>query len=212
MSYSHSSIKSYEECPFKYRLTRIEHKHEPSGPAADRGKMIHTEFENLLKGMLQLYTAETEYWEPFVNELVAKNAMSELEIGIDKDWKHVPFSDKNVWVRGIFDIFYIEGNTAYVGDWKTGKERDYLDQLKLYASFIFAAYPFINEVRPEILFVDLKKRQPYKPIPRSQFDELKAWVNGRVSKIENDDIFAPKPSGNCRYCHFRKNNGGPCQW
>jgi hypothetical protein len=30
--------------------------------------------------------------------------------------------------------------------------------------------------------------------------------------LENDDIFAPKPSYGCRWCHFRKSNGGPCQW
>jgi len=41
---------------------------------------------------------------------------------------------------------------------------------------------------------------------------LQAWVTEKVMKIENDDIFAPNPSYACRWCHFRKNNGGPCQW
>ena len=40
MGHSNSSIKSYEQCPFKYKLTRIEHRQEPTGPAAERGTMI----------------------------------------------------------------------------------------------------------------------------------------------------------------------------
>ena len=51
MSFSNSSIKTYEQCPFKYKLTRIDHLQEPAGEAADRGKRIHAEFENMLNGL-----------------------------------------------------------------------------------------------------------------------------------------------------------------
>ena len=62
MSFSNSSIKTYEQCPFKYKLTRIDGLSEPAGPAADRGKLIHAELENALID-LPVYSETTEYWE-----------------------------------------------------------------------------------------------------------------------------------------------------
>ena len=49
MAFSHSSIITYEQCPFKYKLTRIDKLQEPSGDAAERGKLVHTLFEMALK-------------------------------------------------------------------------------------------------------------------------------------------------------------------
>jgi hypothetical protein len=28
----------------------------------------------------------------------------------------------------------------------------------------------------------------------------------------NDTIFAPKPGNACRWCHWKKSNGGPCKF
>ena len=75
-----------------------------------------------------------------------------------------------------------------------------------------ACHPGIETVSTEICFTDLEKRAPHDTYKREQLEDLKVWVTGRINKIENDDIFAPKPSFGCRWCHFRKENGGPCQW
>ena len=47
-AYSNSSIKTYEQCPYKYKLTRIDKLKEPTGDAAVRGTNIHTVFEKAL--------------------------------------------------------------------------------------------------------------------------------------------------------------------
>ena len=69
-SFSHSSIKSYEECPYKYRLTRIDGLKEPTGDAAQRGKDIHTTFENAID-LKQTLLEPFEYWNDYVAELIA---------------------------------------------------------------------------------------------------------------------------------------------
>jgi len=212
MSYSNSSIKLYEQCPFKYKLNRILHMQEPTGTAAERGKLIHSELESMLKGGLDLYSSDTEYWEHFIIELKNTNAQAEVELGFTEDWEPCDFGAENVWLRGVLDVLNVTGATAYVADWKTGKERDYEEQLKLYAAMIFAAYPEVQEVQSEIVYIDLKKKATYATIKRDQFPALKQWVNERIRKIKTDDIFAPKPSFNCKWCHFRKDNGGPCKW
>lgn len=211
MAFSNSSIKTYEQCPYKYKLTRIEHRQEPSGDAAERGKAIHYEFEQALAALLIL-PPERAYWYEYVGELAKLNTKSEVNFAITKDWQGCSFDDPNAWVRGIYDAIYFVDDKAHVLDWKTGKERDYGDQLKLYALAILASHPEVNEVSTEICYIDLEKRVSYGVYKRSQLDELKTWLSDRVTKIENDDVFAPKPDYGCRWCHFRKSNGGPCQW
>ena len=39
---------------------------------------------------------------------------------------------------------------------------------------------------------------------------LKALWEQNVKPMFKDEIFAPLPSYMCRWCHFRKDNGGPC--
>jgi hypothetical protein len=107
---------------------------------------------------------------------------------------------------------YFDGTRAHVLDWKTGKEREYGEQLKLYATMILASHPEVDTVTTEICYIDLNKQSPYPEYKRKEFPDLQAWLSARVGKLENDDIFAPKPSYGCRWCHFRKSNGGPCQW
>lgn len=210
-SFSHSSIKVYEDCPYKYRLTRIDGLKEPTGDAAQRGKDIHTLFENAID--LQQRLDDTfAYWNDYISELIAKGTKSEMQFAVTKDWKRTDFLAADAWIRGIYDALWIDGNTAHVLDWKTGKERDYTDQLKLYAAVIMAEYPQVESVFTEICYIDLNKRQACQAFFRKEHDELKEWVTSRVTKIENDDIFAPRPSNGCRWCHFRKANGGPCQW
>ena len=211
MAYSNSSIKTYEDCPYKYKLTRIEHRQEPTGDAATRGKMIHAEFEDALIN-LNLIPDERKYWLPYLEELVAKKTRSEVEFAVTKDWQPCDFKAPEAWVRGIYDAVYFDGPKAHVLDWKTGKEREYSDQLKLYATIILASHPEVETVTTEICYIDLNKQSPYPEYKRSEFPILQAWLSARVGKLENDDIFAPKPSYGCRWCHFRKSNGGPCQW
>ena len=41
--FSNSSIKTYEQCPYKFKLTRVDGLVEPAGEAAERGKLIRSE-------------------------------------------------------------------------------------------------------------------------------------------------------------------------
>ena len=153
MAYSNSSIKTYEDCPYKYKLTRIEHRHEPAGDAAERGKMIHAEFEDALIN-LNLIPDERKYWFPYLEELVAKKTRSEVEFAVTKDWQPCDFKAPEAWVRGIYDAVYFDGARAHVLDWKTGKEREYGEQLKLYATIILASHPEVEIVTTEICYID----------------------------------------------------------
>jgi CRISPR/Cas system-associated exonuclease Cas4 (RecB family) len=213
MNFSHSSISTYEDCPLKYKLTRINHLPEPTGPAAERGKRIHKEFEEAFGG-LGLVTTELEPWLDFINDIKSYYTivLPEFDAGVRRDWSPCGFKDDDVWLRGQIDLLAIKGNKARIVDWKTGKERDYEKQLRLYATLVFALYPSVDTIELELVFIDLQKPVTCATVIRKDFSLLKTWMTNRMLKIEKDSIFAPKPNSNCKYCHFRKDNGGPCKW
>ena len=210
-SFSNSSIKTYEQCPYKFRLTRIDGLQEPTGDAAQRGKDIHTIFENALLQTAEL-PDEYSYWNEYINLLIEKGTQSEVMFAVTKDWQRSEFLAPETWLRGIYDAIYFNHNGAHVLDWKTGKERDYEDQLKLYAATIMSCYPKVERVTLEICYIDLKKSVSHGALTKDDLPTLKKWITERITKIENDDIYAPKPTYGCKWCHFRKSNGGPCQW
>lgn len=211
MQHSNSSIKVYEQCPFKFKLTRIDRLQEPSGDAANRGKQIHAEFETAIIG-LPLIDPQYNYWLEYIDVLRTKATQVESKFAITREWSICNFDDPMAWIRGIYDAIYFENDSAHVLDWKTGKERDYADQLRLYATIILATNPSINRVSMEICYIDLEKRVSYGIVLRDHLDDLKKWLTERITKIESDTVFAPKPDYGCKWCHFRKSNGGPCIW
>jgi hypothetical protein len=54
------------------------------------------------------------------------------------------FFDKDVWVRAITDLTIVNGDTAAVIDYKTGKPKPQSAQLKLTAAVTFHTYPQIQ--------------------------------------------------------------------
>jgi CRISPR/Cas system-associated exonuclease Cas4 (RecB family) len=209
---SYSAIKMYEQCPAKYKFSRIDKIPEPTGPAAERGKLIHAEIEAVLKGQLELVCDELIYLLPKLDEWRQKNAQSELEFAVDSNWDPVDFSDSNAMFRGVIDLYIEQGNVALILDFKTGKERDYADQVRAYATAILATKPHIHQVTPMIEFIDLQKSTEYATIYGRDIEFMKSDVRGRINIIEHDKFFSANPSGLCKFCHYRKDNGGPCKW
>lgn len=212
MSYSHSSIKTYEQCPASYKFSRIDKIPSESGPAAERGKLLHAEAEAVIKGGLPIVSEPMEHMLPMLLRLRDQGALSEEVISLTKDWEITDYDADDVRLRGIIDVLLIEGPIAYVRDFKSGKKRDYSDQLKLYAAMVFAKYPDVNAIQPIIDYIDIKKSELYTRIMRKEESLLREWINERMMKIDNDKIYAPNPSSLCSYCSFRKNNFGPCRW
>jgi CRISPR/Cas system-associated exonuclease Cas4 (RecB family) len=213
VSYSYSAIKLYEQCPLKYKLTRIDHLVEPSGDAANRGKTIHAEIEAILKGGLNLLSDDIKHLEEKLSNWIKVNGQSELPVGINDKWEPVDFNAEDVMFRGIIDLFIKEeSGRATVLDFKTGKHRDYSDQVSVYSTVILSTMPDVDTVENVIEFIDLAKTDKYKPVTRSDLPRLQLQLKGRITAIEKDKIYAPNPSVLCKWCHFRKSNGGPCKW
>ena len=178
--YSYSSIKTYEECPAKYKFSRILRLPQPSGPAAERGTLIHAEIEEALNGGLVLLSADVEHLANSIEVWRKSGAQSELEFAFDKHWHEVSYKSDSAIFRGIIDLYMEHDDQAVVIDFKTGKERDYQDQVKVYSAAILATKPHINSVRNIIEFIDQKKTKEYVPVRRENLSELKSLLIGRL--------------------------------
>lgn len=212
MAYSYSAVKLYEQCPSRYKFSRIDRLQEPSGDAATRGSLIHSEIEAIIKGELPLVSDVVQYLVPQLNKWKLSNAQSEMQFAIDDKWNLVDYKDKNAWFRGVIDLYFEENDVATVLDFKTGKERDYSDQVIVYAAVVLATKPHINRVNLAIEFLDSQKNVQYARITRDELGKYKDELANRINTINKDNIFAANPSGLCKFCHFRKSNGGPCKW
>jgi hypothetical protein len=110
------------------------------------------------------------------------------------------------------DAACLDEQTLYVIDHKTGKFRGgYDEQLSLYAGTGMLKYPHIKEVNTQMWFLDSGDvvEKTYKVTEGKSI--LAGWEK-KVKPMLNDTTFPPRPGNACRYCHFKKSNGGPCKY
>ena len=105
MAYSYSAVKQYEQCPAQYKFNRIDKLPQPTGAAASRGTMIHSEIENILNGGLVIISDEVEHLLPKIETWIGLKAQSEMKFAVDKDWKAVKYDDPTAWCRGVIDLY-----------------------------------------------------------------------------------------------------------
>jgi hypothetical protein len=145
-----------------------------------------------------------EFARPMLEALRAKPGIKlcEYELGLTEDLQPCKFKDENVWFRGIADLIILDGETAWVIDYKTGRNTRYADtgQLELMALAVFKHFPQVQKVRGGLLFAIAKKmiKDSYE---RSQEPKLWAkWLSDfeRMKKTFELDVWNPNPSGLCR--------------
>ena len=51
-AWSHSTLKTYETCPYRIYISKVKRISEDYGPAAKRGSVIHEEAEHYVEGTL----------------------------------------------------------------------------------------------------------------------------------------------------------------
>jgi RecB family exonuclease len=136
----------------------------------------------------------------------------------------------------------LQSTKVIIVDYKSGKiHDDHAEQRSLYALGAFLMYPDAVAVDVSHWYFEVcgncklpKKhhyqkdgafvcstgaRGKYKPGVEAaeqwtadQLDALKAEWTKRTNAMLKDTTFAPRPGQHCGWCHFRKGNGGPCEY
>jgi hypothetical protein len=213
LSHSFSSIKMYENCPFRYYHQRIAKTvTDQGGEASAHGERIHKYIEERLKGTHSPgEIADITNLEPIIASIEALSAggtlMTEQQLTLTQALTPTSWFAKDAWLRSILDVLVVQGRKAVVLDWKTGKRRPDFTQLELFALQVFAHYEDVQEVSTGFIWTkDLAfDRETYK---REQTSAMWASLLERIRRIEQSaetGVWPAKPSGLCRFCpcnHF----------
>jgi ATP-dependent helicase/DNAse subunit B len=209
VTWSYSALQAFETCPWRYYLTRISRQAKESQTAATlEGNAVHKALELHVSGRQSL-PDKYKQWLPLVERIKKEPGRIEAEVqfGLTPQFTPTTFFAKDVWLRGKFDVRITHDKRSTILDWKTGKPKPDIDQLKLFAAVEFKLNPYIEVVQTG--YVWLHSRAIDREVfVRDQSSELWKDFVVRVRRLEHameKNAFPKRPSGLCRqYCPVGK--------
>jgi len=156
-TWSYSSINLFKQCPHKYyRLRVVKDIVEPPAEHLNYGLEVHKAAEDYIgKGtpIPEKYIFIKEHLDKL--NLIKGTKLCEYKMGLTSNLEPCGFFDKDVWWRGVADLIIINGDKAYMIDYKTGKSAKYADtkQLELLSCALFKHFPEVKKVKGGLLFL-----------------------------------------------------------
>jgi RecB family exonuclease len=207
ISWSHSSLKQYEQCARQYHEVKILKKYPFQETEATRyGTQLHLAAEEHIRDDKPL-PPQFAFIQSTLDALKKKpgRKLAEQKMALDEELCPVGWFDKKVWVRGIADLLILDDDnlTAWVVDYKTGNNK-YPDreQLVLMSLMVFRHYPHIREVKSALLFVvkeDMVKHSMSIDDAEAEWCKYRERV-GRIAASMEADVWNPTRTPLCGYC------------
>lgn len=202
--WSYSKIKAFEQCPKQFYHDKIL-KEVPfkETEATLYGTAFHTAAEDYIGKDIPL-PSKFSFAQKMLDSLKNKQGekLCELKLGITEDLEPCGFFADDVWFRGVADLIILDGDLAWVIDYKTGKSSKYADkgQLELMAMSVFKHFPQVKTIRAGLVFVisnDLVKST------YTEYDKPKLWEKwlAKYKQMETaaiEEVWNAKPNGLCR--------------
>lgn len=223
-TWSFSALKTFEECPYRIYLSKVEKHKETSSEAAERGTMLHDLAEDYIRGKVgdevpsELRKLEMQY-HALYEAYQQQPDQFELEEnwGFTDRWETTGFFDDDVWCRMKLDVFRKHDTSAHIVDHKSGRkfgnELKHSDQGLQYAVGAFMRYPELEYVQVEFYYFDKGEVLP-KNYTRERAMMFLPRIEQRAFALTNateEELTRPKPSkNNCRFCPHAQS--GVCAW
>lgn len=216
-AWSYSALKLYEQCPLRYKYSKIDKLPEEEAEHLKRGNALHKQAELFLKGEIKKVPEGIKSIEKILKDLKKNQATSETRYQFNVEWKPVnSWFGKDVWLRAISDAEYDGEQPAQriVMDFKTGKirEQDHTSQGSLLALAVMSAKPAIESVAFYGIYIDQPEKIKAYGI-HYNIDlaaKRKPWEN-RVKVMFGDEEYKPNPGALCGWCPYSKTKKGPCK-
>lgn len=203
IKWSFSSLKQYKTCPKQYYELRVAKNYLPrEGDDARYGKEVHTALEEYVrdgKPLPKFYQNFRKMVDPLLDIPGTKYCEHEMALTLDR--QPCKFDAENYWVRGIADLLIVDGDIAFVVDYKTGKT-GYADtsQLKLMALMVFAHFPSVDTVKSGLMFVSYDTFIP-ETYYRNEADTYWETFIPMLERLEiafDNAVWPAQPTGLCR--------------
>ena len=206
-TWSYSALGLFQQCPKKYyHLRVVKDVVEPETTAILYGKEVHLALEEYIRDGKPIPPQFSQFQDiADMLKAIPGNKLCEYKMGLTKDIQACGFFDENVWFRGVADLVILNGDTARVIDYKTGKSSQYADtkQLELMALAIFKHFPKVRRVKAGLVFLVCND------FVKADFDKKDApitwlkWIQetDRIEAAHENDVWNAKPNFTCRnYC------------
>lgn len=203
-TWSFSSLKDFVNCPRQYQEIKVLKRFEKK-PTHQMlyGLEVHKACEDYV-GQGKPLVKNYERFKPVLDTLVEipGTKYPEHKMALDKDRNPCEYG-KGYWVRGIVDLLIVDGETAFIVDYKTGSNR-YPDpkQLKLMALMTFAHFPEVQHVKAGLLFVMHDSFMP-EEYTRGAADDLWRFFEPDLARLQlayESNNWMPNPTPLCSWC------------
>ena len=204
-TWSYSALKQYTNCPKQYQEMRVLKNYTiKETEAIIYGKAVHEALELYVKDGKPLPKNYLRF-KPMVDTLIniKGDKYPEYEMALTHSKEPCDFHSEDRWVRGIADLVIVDGDTAYVVDYKTGSNR-YPDpkQLRLMSLMMFTHFPDIQRVKGGLLFV-MKNSFITEEYLRKDMDKSWGMFEQSLKRLDTsyeNDTWQANPTPLCKWC------------
>lgn len=202
---SFSKMKIADQCDLRYDYQYYSKTAKDKGSEASKfGDRVHKDFEQYLLGNAAL-PPELLKFKGLLDDLNSRRGQKyyEYQAAVNLDKEPCGWWDESCSWRAKIDFINIDAQTAFVGDWKTGKPSLDTEQMKLTASLLFSTFPSIHTINTAYFWLyhqsppqTMKFTRDMLPILWAHFDKKAA----RIGEVVAQGVFKAKPSGLCPWC------------
>lgn len=204
-TWSFSSLKEYINCPRQYHEVKVlQNFTKKVTEQMTYGTEVHKALEDYVaenKALPKNY----ERFKPVLDTLIDIPGEKYPEYKMALDGEKVPcdFESDDRWVRGIVDLLIVDGDYAFIVDYKTGSNK-YPDpkQLKLMALMTFAHFPQVQNIKAGLLFV-MHNSFTSEEYTRDQIDNLWGAFHPDLERLKmsyKTNAWIPNPTPLCGWC------------
>lgn len=156
IKWSFSSLKDFVNCPRQYYEIKVAQNYKKSvSEQMLYGSAVHKALEDYVKNVEPL-PKNYERFKKYVDPLLKINGTRypEYQMALTQDKLPCAFDAEDYWVRGIVDLMIVDGDRAFIVDYKTGSARNPdPKQLKLMALMAYAHFPEVDKIKASLMFV-----------------------------------------------------------
>lgn len=232
LTLSVSKVKTFKDCPAKYKFNYIEKLPQKEWEFLSFGKFLHEVLETYYKSLLsgdndshnliltkawklafinwkaklsgeQITDAKKICNEFLVDQL--KTSKNTAVIGVEKSF-YIDIDGK-VLLNGFIDRVQLDADgVIHVTDYKTTKNKKYLKndffQLLTYAYVMCLEDPSLKKVRGSYILLRHGFEMIVKEFERDEIMTMESKFLDYANNISAEKLFRPKPTMLCNYCSF----------
>lgn len=205
IKWSFSGLKDFINCPRQYHEVKVLQRFAKKATQQMLyGTEVHKALEDYTRDGKELPAFYAKY-QPMLDSLLSipGTRYPEHKMALTEEKEPCAFDAENYWVRGIVDLLIVDGDHAFIVDYKTGSNK-YPDpkQLKLMALMTFAHFPEVTRIKAGLLFVAHNSftTEEYTRDHISSMWNIFAADLMRLKVAMETGAWSPNPTPLCGWC------------